>query len=307
MKIKTIVKWMTLAIAMELSGTAQDITIYTIGQNGSMSFTGIQSATTATVEWAASLTDTGRTNWHNLTNIYVTTEITTNDIPMFFRVRGIADTNLLRGLIAFFPFDGNANDESGNTNNGTVSNQILTTDRFGHSNSAYAFTNSNPYSCIDCGADASLNPNNYWTISVRFNSTSWAHTSYPSLLSRRDDHSLPFWELYYDTVSKGILFSFSGTGGTNTLGANTAVTLNDWHMATVTGSDTLKTMYVDGQVVAQQTNNYVPNLSASLRIGILGGDSGAQGQQFVGRLDDIRIYNRALSANEVLRLYNLSE
>jgi hypothetical protein len=56
-----------------------------------MSFRGAQVGTTATVEWAASLTDAGRTNWHILTNIVVTSDVMTNDIPMFFRVRGTLD------------------------------------------------------------------------------------------------------------------------------------------------------------------------------------------------------------------------
>ena len=43
------------------------------------------------------------------------------------------------GLVGWWPFNGNANDESGNGNNGTVSGATLTTDRFGLSNGAYSF------------------------------------------------------------------------------------------------------------------------------------------------------------------------
>ncbi|TAF12105.1 MAG: hypothetical protein EAZ75_03925, partial [Flavobacteriia bacterium] len=43
------------------------------------------------------------------------------------------------GLVAYWPFSGNANDQSGNGNNGTVNGATLTTDRFGNSNSAYNF------------------------------------------------------------------------------------------------------------------------------------------------------------------------
>ncbi len=42
-------------------------------------------------------------------------------------------------LVAYYPFNGNANDESGNGDNGTVFGATLTTDRFGNTNSAYAF------------------------------------------------------------------------------------------------------------------------------------------------------------------------
>jgi len=43
------------------------------------------------------------------------------------------------GLIGWWPFNGNANDESGNGNDGTVNGAVLTEDRFGNENSAYSF------------------------------------------------------------------------------------------------------------------------------------------------------------------------
>ena len=43
------------------------------------------------------------------------------------------------GLVGYWPFNGNANDESGNGNNGTVNGATLTSDRFGVANKAYSF------------------------------------------------------------------------------------------------------------------------------------------------------------------------
>ena len=43
------------------------------------------------------------------------------------------------GLVAYYPFNGNANDESGNSNNGNVLGASLSGDRFGNENSAYSF------------------------------------------------------------------------------------------------------------------------------------------------------------------------
>lgn len=47
--------------------------------------------------------------------------------------------DLQEGLIAYFPFNGNANDEAGNGHDGIVYGATLTTDRFGNTNSAYEF------------------------------------------------------------------------------------------------------------------------------------------------------------------------
>ena len=43
------------------------------------------------------------------------------------------------GLVGYWPFNGNANDESGNGNNGTVNGATLAADRFGNGNKAYDF------------------------------------------------------------------------------------------------------------------------------------------------------------------------
>ena len=53
------------------------------------------------------------------------------------------------GLVAHYPFDGNANDASGNGNNGTVHGATLIGDRFGNANSFYSFDGWDDY--INCG------------------------------------------------------------------------------------------------------------------------------------------------------------
>ena len=71
------------------------------------------------------------------------------------------------GLVGYWPFNGNANDESGNGNNGTVNGATLTTDRFGNSNSAYSFDGINDY----IGTNLSgITGQNSRTISFWFNS-----------------------------------------------------------------------------------------------------------------------------------------
>ena len=70
------------------------------------------------------------------------------------------------GLVGYWPFNGNANDESGNNNNGTVSGATLTTDRFGNANKAYSFDGTNDYiSVLD---NNSLDLTNQLTLSAWF-------------------------------------------------------------------------------------------------------------------------------------------
>jgi hypothetical protein len=57
--------------------------------------------------------------------------------------------NLQNGLVGYWPFCGNANDESGNGNNGTVNGATLTTDSFGNANTAYSFNGLTDYIALD--------------------------------------------------------------------------------------------------------------------------------------------------------------
>ena len=71
------------------------------------------------------------------------------------------------GLVGYWPFNGNANDDSLNGNNGTVNGASLTTDRFGNTNSAYNFDGLNSY--IDCGNSSSISTPTNFTFSVWIN------------------------------------------------------------------------------------------------------------------------------------------
>ena len=76
------------------------------------------------------------------------------------------------GLVGWWPFNGNANDESGNGNNGTVYGATLTTDRFGNGNQAYSFDAAqNNYFGIPHNASLNFQSNNTISISIWIKST----------------------------------------------------------------------------------------------------------------------------------------
>ena len=60
-------------------------------------------------------------------------------------IAGNSFADLSDGLVAYYPFNGNADDESGNGNHGTVNGATLTIDRFGNENSAYSFDGIDDY------------------------------------------------------------------------------------------------------------------------------------------------------------------
>jgi hypothetical protein len=75
------------------------------------------------------------------------------------------------GLVGWWPFNGNANDESGNGNNGTVNGATLTTDRNGIANKAYSFDGINDYILTTFNG---ISGNASRTISVWFSTTSFS-------------------------------------------------------------------------------------------------------------------------------------
>ena len=58
---------------------------------------------------------------------------------------GFGQINLTSGLVAYYPFSGNANDQSGNGNNAVFNSATLTADQFGNANSAYLFNGTSSY------------------------------------------------------------------------------------------------------------------------------------------------------------------
>src|SRR5688572_17913692 len=72
------------------------------------------------------------------------------------------------GLIGYWPFNGNANDSTGNGYNGVVTGAISTTDRFGNSNAAYEFGDSLKFITINDAAPLRLSNTDY-TISFWIN------------------------------------------------------------------------------------------------------------------------------------------
>ncbi|HYG15824.1 MAG TPA: hypothetical protein VEC12_08735, partial [Bacteroidia bacterium] len=76
-------------------------------------------------------------------------------------------TSLNYGLVAYYPFTGNAGDSSGTGNHGSVNGAILTTDRFGNPNSAYQFDGSNDY--IEIADHSSLDVADSFSITLWLN------------------------------------------------------------------------------------------------------------------------------------------
>ena len=223
-----------------------------------------------------------------------------------------AQSWLTNGLVHYYPFNNNANDMAG-ANNGAVSFATLSTDRFGRPNSCYSFDGVSSF--IDFGTNLNLgNPYGAWTISVWFLTLGDGHvfTDYEGTSSGGDSIFAAAIAIDSNPIHSPAHYLAVGSrhdppinGDYSIYCSQNTIADNRWHSVAYE-MDGLGSCYVfvDGQPV--QTLYYMPQLSyienPHWRAG--GGVLFAgQRQYFTGLIDDVRIYNRALSTNEVQQLY----
>jgi hypothetical protein len=197
------------------------------------------------------------------------------------------------GLVGWWPFTGNANDSSGNGNNGTTGSGVtLTSDRFFSNNAAYDFNGSGNISLTSLPTTGAQD----FTISgwVKTNNT----TVRKGIACWGQDN--PWQSTYFFVTNTGYLnFGFAYNGGPQ---SSTFIADNQWHHVAVTCISGLIQLYLDGQptATALQMN---PNISGTNKA--LGANIDNSGSNnFNGALDDIGIWNRALTQQEITDLYN---
>ncbi|BAY25489.1 hypothetical protein NIES2100_52950 [Calothrix sp. NIES-2100] len=163
----------------------------------------------------------------------------------------LAGELLKQGLIAHYPFNGNAQDASGHSLHGTVYGATLTTDRFGNSNSAYQFDGIDDY--IEIAHNELLNLTENFTISLWIKQPE-ANTSRGYRLV--DKTTAGVNDGYnFDTYDGSTGRKLRLTGGQQNVSANTVFSLNEWHHVVVVFSKGVSTFYLDGRLDGSGKNN----------------------------------------------------
>src|ERR1035437_6476351 len=220
----------------------------------------------------------------------------------FIAVNGFAQTFLTNGLIAYFPFNGNANDASGNGNNAyTNSGATLTADRFGNINSAYHFQNAFlNYTNIP------INLAGPYSFSIWMNLDSYYGSAIGELNDPNYDcNANPQIYEANQTVTYAHCGYGSGSGSSIALLFSDVGSLtNAWHQLFVSVAAGGQTMvFRDGVLMTNTPESLWPN-KKKIKYKLWGSANTASPMDFSRvSLDDVRIYNRALSSNEVAQLY----
>jgi len=238
-----------------------------------------------------------------LTSARTATTATVNAEPVISSV----PTTPTASFYLSYPFSGNANDASGNGDNGTVqSAATLTTDRFGNANSAYSFNGSSQYISTASGS-ASPGPQNF-SISVWFK-TSTAGGRLVGYGSSQTGSS-GMYDRHIYMSNTGQIYYGIYPNAVKTINTTTTYADGNWHNVVVTTSTTSgSNLYVDGALQATDatmTTCQSYGANGYWRVGydnLSGWTNPPTDYYFTGTLDDIVIYKSSLTASQIFSLY----
>ncbi len=211
-------------------------------------------------------------------------------------------------LLVHFPFDGDASDISGNGNTAIVYGADLCPDRFGEPNKAFRFNDASDRISIP---QTSYNINNYddITISFWFKRSAFnfdAYNPHMIFLGYLSNYTICLdAEFAYGVPSpqykdKFIFYNYSDAASFDITTHPTAVEDTDWHLftAVVNQADSKVQFYLDGvgSGISSFTHNYVAYDVLTI------GNHTNFDWGFIGDMDDIRIYSKALTQAEITSL-----
>ena len=224
----------------------------------------------------------------------ITIVIAALSLNAFGQVPGHVSTD---GLVAYFPFDGNFNDASGNGNHGQNNGASFGPDRFGIGGGAGSF---NGVSSYVNGSLGGLNNPSETTVSL------W-------LLSQGDAGGQPY-DLFFQLGNYGqhtFAYAYNHSGANVDLYSQcfynpyASLNINDtWHHLVIVSGAYSATLYVDGAVYVNMTSGGGGCYLGSNAFFIGGG---ADNQYTTGRIDEVGFWDRALTVEEVVALYNAEE
>ena len=213
------------------------------------------------------------------------------------------------GLVGWWPGDGNANDIIG-TNNGTLQGGA-TANAVGVVGQAFSFNGTNAY--VQIPNNAALQPTNLtveaWVLFSSLDSagSGGSPPGQQYIVFKQNTRSSYFEGLYLgksrNATGDSFVFEVSSSSGqTVGVASSPIIATGVWyHVAGVRGSNFIQ-LYTDGQLAGQTNVSFAQNYG---NFPLYFGSSGESywDHKFKGLLDEVSLYNRALSSNEIASIY----
>ncbi|MGN6569367.1 MAG: LamG-like jellyroll fold domain-containing protein, partial [Flavipsychrobacter sp.] len=205
-----------------------------------------------------------------------------------------------KGLIAWYPFCGNARDESGNGYNLTVGGATLTPDRFGNVNCAYYFSGSTLMGANELYCTPPLPTDN-----TDFTYSAWFRVDTPSnaVIVANGNLNYDGYEIItVDSFTVGPGHDAGIVFGNVSEFLPVYVTFHQWHNAVLRRTSNTYEFFVDTISVGTFTSSFYP--TSSSEDFAIGQDYSNGTNPFTGAIDDVAVYNRALTNVEISQLYH---
>jgi formylglycine-generating enzyme required for sulfatase activity len=203
-------------------------------------------------------------------------------------------------LVAHYPFDGSANDASGNSNHGTVSGAQLSTDRFGGTTKAYTFDGISENISVP---EVPGFEGDSISVSVWINAASLSPGGrVRSNIIEKGGNAFQ-WVLQLERSGK-IRAAVITSSGEKLLDSTAEIFTDAWHQAVFTWNKADLKIYIDGVL-----DSSVPAAGDMVQgpLPVIIGGSNYFNTYLQGKLDDVYIYNRELSAAEVSSLFVVND
>jgi len=224
-------------------------------------------------------------------------------------------SNLQQGLVGYWPFCGNANDESGNGNDGTVNGATLTEDRFGNAGKAYSFDGVDDHVIIENNAQLQGITDIAISGWININQLPDSNSVLAGIVTKwygqyncgNQSDNFSVWTSYLNELVAGTnQYMFYGNPQSTLVSSSEILTNQHWiHFAFNHDSEQGGELYINGNLVSENSLSGV--ICGSTNPLYFGCDNGVGtlNRFFNGSLDDIGIWNRALTPEEVQELYTL--
>lgn len=208
-----------------------------------------------------------------------------------------AQSGLTNGLVGFYPFNGNANDAAG-TNNGTVYGATLTTNRFNELNKAYHFDGQSRILASDAMLPMGSAPrtislwvnvsdsdtNRVYSIPFQYGGSQPSQGIWITIVTHEDVLHRPPGTVWCDFYDQWVMSS-------------TRLQFGTWqHLVCSFDNTSTARFYLNGVLTGSNPVNINTTPAGAMSIG-------SDAEPVLGDVDDVRIYERALSPTEVKQLY----
>jgi hypothetical protein len=227
---------------------------------------------------------------HNLQSLYKAA------LLALVSASALAQDSLTNGLVGYYPFHGDANDYSGHGHDALASGAAFAADRFGQTNSALDLRGPSNFIEIPYDADFRIGTNNFtYSLWLKYGPQSGNGTGYSGVLEMNGFYFL----VDYPTAGH-VSYYFGGVG--YTFSSASGLTDNMWRHFALVRTGTTMSLYIDGLLDSTNSTGSLVNFANADPIWIGCNLDSPEQQNYDGLVDDARIYNRALSIQELFAL-----